>query len=70
MIFTNYSQTYASTITALAGFIVLILGYFKVEVVSAQIELILGALFVIGGNIWTLIHRHSEGDISSLGVRK
>ncbi len=69
--FKNYSQTYASTITALAGFVALILGYFKITGVdSQQVEFVLGAFFILGGNIWTLIHRHSEGDITPLGVKK
>ena len=68
--FTNYSQTYASAITALAGVAVTILALFGVSVVDSDIELVVGVLVNLGGIIWNLYHRASKGDLTVGGFRK
>ena len=68
--FQNYSQTYASQILALAGFIEIIGNQFGWSWAESDILLVLGVAANIGGIIWALTHRASQGDINPLGVRK
>lgn len=65
--FTNYSQTYASTITTFAGLLGLYLNRFGFT--DSDVELVLSTLVCFGGIIWQLIHRHSQGDVTPLGRR-
>ena len=66
--FTNYSQTYAATITTFAGLIGLFVNKFGYT--NSDVELALSASFSLVGIIWQLVHRHSKGDVSPLGVKK
>lgn len=68
--FTNYSQTYAATITTVAGFIILVIGKFNTGLSQSDIELGIGVLVSLGGIIWQVVHRHSKGDVTVVGSRK
>lgn len=70
MIFENYSQTYAASITTFAPLIVLILGAFKIPVLEGNVVLVVSALVSCIGFIWQIVHRHSEGDVTLAGVKK
>jgi len=67
--FTNYSQTYASQITALAGFVVVASNTFGWGVDNGSAVFFLGVLANLGGIIWALYHRKSKGDITVSGKR-
>lgn len=71
MNFQNYSQTYASAITTLAGFILLILNQLGVHFLDNQgLEFIIGAAVNVFGIFWTIYHRHSQGDVTLSGFKK
>ena len=64
--FINYSETYSSAITTLAGLIVTIFGISN----QADLTLIIGLIVNIVGIAWTITHRKGKGDITPLGFRK
>ncbi len=69
--FTNYSQTYTSAITSVAGLIVTVLAAFGIDLIGQQdIQFLAGLLVNLGGVVWTLIHRVKKGDVTPLGFRK
>ena len=66
----NFSTTQATNIASLAGVIVLILGYFKIDIGAGEIQAIFGAaltLYGIGANWY---HRYKKGDLTLGGFRK
>lgn len=67
--FENYSQTYAASITTLAGFIGLLFHALNINIVPSDIELVLGAGVTLFGVIWQLIHRYNKGDVTPVGAR-
>lgn len=66
----NYSQTYAATITTLAGFIGLYVSKTGLGISDSDIEFILSTIVALGGIVWQFAHRHSKGDVTALGARK
>ena len=68
----NYSTTYTNEIVKLLGVFALILGF----ELPAETEVIVGALFVLGGALWTMYSRYKAGkegrarEVNVLGVRK
>ncbi len=68
----NYSTTYTNEIVKLLGVFALILGF----ELPAETEVIVGALFVLGGALWTMYNRYKAGkegkqsEVNLLGVRK
>lgn len=66
--FTNYSQTYAATITTFAG----IIGVYanKFGYTNSDIELFLSTIVCFGGIVWQFLHRKSKGGITVFGARK
>jgi hypothetical protein len=66
----NYSVTQAANITAFAGFIVLILNRFGLNLIQSDVELLLGALLTAGGILWNWIHRQNKGDVAVSGFKK
>lgn len=67
--FQNYSQTFASQILALAGFVVLGAKSFGYDWAQEEVIFVLGLLANIGGIVWALVHRHSKGDVTVVGVK-
>lgn len=68
--FKNYSQTYAANITALAGFVVIMLKGFGFDIAESDAAFVIGVLFNVGGIVWALYHRNKKGDVKPLGGRK
>lgn len=68
--FTNYSQTYAAAITTFVGFAVIVLKNFNVDILPADLQLLVGSAVTLFGLIWQLAHRFSKGGVGLGGVRK
>lgn len=68
-LFVDYSQTYAANILSVAGLLVVILGMFHVNIVSTDLQFILGLVVNLIGNAWALYHRYKKGDVTPLGSR-
>lgn len=68
----NYSTTYTNEIVKLLGVFALILGFDLPQ----EAEVIVGALIVLAGSLWTLYQRYKAGTegragaINPLGIRK
>lgn len=64
----DYSQTYAATLTILAG----ILGNYlnKYGFSNSDIGMTLSTVVTLGGIVWQLYHRYLKGDITPMGMRK
>ena len=70
MVFKNYSQTFASQITAGAGLVVALLGAFGVDFLGTQdVQFAIGAVVNFVGIVWTLVHRFRKGGVTALGKR-
>ena len=65
-----YSQTQASNLVSLAGFIVIILNHYKLNITTEEIQAFLGAILIAGGLIWNWVHRYKSGDLTVGGFRK
>ncbi len=65
--FENYSQTYAATITTVAGVLGLYLNKFGWA--NSDVELVLSSLVCVGGLIWQFVHRFKKGGITPLGKK-
>jgi len=64
------SQTQTSNIVSLAGFIMILLNHYKINITAEEIQAFLGAGLILGGLIWNWYHRYSRGDLTLLGARK
>lgn len=67
--FTNYSQTYASAITTLAGLIVSMLSLRGISILPYDVEFLLGMVVNFIGIVWTIYHRYQKGDVTLVGKR-
>jgi hypothetical protein len=70
IMFQNYSQTYASQILVVAGFVTLLGKQFGWAWAEGDIAFTLGAIANFAGVVWALVHRYSQGDVTPLGGRK
>lgn len=68
--FQNYSQTYASAITSIVGLVVAILATKGVSILPSDAEFVAGLIINAIGIVWTITHRHSQGNVTALGYRK
>lgn len=68
----NYSVTYASAITAFAGFLYSLLVHLHIGVFtsSGEVETLVAGLVATTGFLWQIIHRYSKGDVTVLGSVK
>lgn len=66
MISTTQSTNYLS----LAGALVVILGYFKIQIDINELAMLLGACATIIGIILNFYHRYQKGDLTLIGARK
>jgi len=64
------STTQTTNYLGLAGALVVILGYFKIQIDINELAMLIGALATILGILLNFYHRYKKGDISVLGVRK
>ena len=62
------SNTQKTNYLSLAGAIVVILGYFKIQIDINEIAMLLGALATILGIALNFYNRYKKGDISALGI--
>jgi hypothetical protein len=67
--FQNYSETFATQIVTLAGFIVILGRANGWELMEGDIIFALGVLANLGGAIYTLYKRYQQGGVTVLGVR-
>lgn len=63
------STTQQTNFLSLAGAIVVILGYFKIEINVNDLAMLMGAIATILGILLNMYHRYSKGDITFLGIR-
>lgn len=63
------SKTQATNYLSLAGALVVILGYFKIEISINDLATLIGAIATIVGILWNFYHRYQKGDVNILGVR-
>lgn len=66
--FQNYSQTYAATITTVAGLASVLLS--KYGVTEADATLVIGTIVSFVGIVWQIVHRFKKGDVTVGGMRK
>ena len=64
------STTQQTNFLSLAGAIVVILGYFKIQIDVNELAMLIGACATILGIILNAYHRYSKGDVTFLGIRK
>ena len=64
------STTQQTNFLSLAGALVVILGYFKIEINVNELSMLIGALATILGILLNFYHRYQKGDISAIGIRK
>ena len=67
---TNYSTTQTANIVALAGFLVIVLNHFKINITTEEIQAFLGAGLILGGLIWSWVSRYRKGNLTLVGKRK
>lgn len=63
------STTQQTNFLSLAGALVVILGYFKIQINVNDMAMLIGACVTILGIILNTIHRYQKGDITALGIR-
>lgn len=66
----NISTTIATNIVTISGVITLALNAFGLEVVSGEVEQVLGFALAFLGVIMNWHHRWSKGDITLAGIKK
>lgn len=63
------SKTQATNYLSLAGALVVILGYFKIEINVNDLAMLLGALATILGTLLNFYHRYKKGGVNIAGIR-
>lgn len=63
----NYSQTYAATITTVAGLIGVYVSKFGWT--ESDVELVISTIVCVVGVVWQLVHRYKKGGVTPLGRR-
>lgn len=63
------STTQKTNYLALAGALVVILGYFKIQIDINELAMLLGAAATVLGILLNFYHRYQKGDVSVLGAR-
>lgn len=63
------STTQTTNYLSLAGALVVILGYFKIQIDINELAMLLGALATIVGILLNFYHRYKKGGVTVLGVR-
>ena len=64
------STTQTTNYLSLAGALVVILGYFKIQIDINELAMLLGALATIVGVLLNFYHRYKKGDLTLVGIRK
>lgn len=63
------STTQQTNFLSLAGAIVVILGYFKIEINVNDLAMLIGACATILGILLNYYHRYKKGGITAIGIR-
>ena len=63
------STTQKTNYLSLAGALVVILGYFKIQIDINELAMLLGALATVVGILLNFYHRYQKGDVSLLGAK-
>jgi hypothetical protein len=63
------STTQQTNFLSLAGALVVILGYFKIQININDLAMLLGAGATVLGIVLNMVHRYQKGDITALGIR-
>ncbi len=63
------STTQQTNYLGLAGALVVVLGYFKIQININDLAMLIGACATILAFILNFYHRYQKGDISALGIR-
>lgn len=63
------STTQATNYLSLAGALVVILGYFKIQINVNDLATLIGAIATIVGILWNFYHRYQKGDVNLVGIR-
>jgi hypothetical protein len=63
------STTQKTNFLSLAGAVVVILGYFKIQIDINDLAMLMGAVATILGILLNFYHRYQKGDITLTGAR-
>lgn len=63
------STTQKTNYLSLAGALVVIFGYFKIQIDINELAMLLGALTTVAGILLNFYHRYQKGGVSVLGAR-
>lgn len=63
------STTQKTNFLSLAGALVVILGYFKIEINVNDLAMLIGAMATILGILLNFYHRYQKGDVSLVGIK-
>lgn len=63
------STTQKTNYLSLAGALVVILGYFKIQIDINDLAMLLGALATVVGVLLNFYHRYQKGDLTVTGIR-
>lgn len=66
----NFSTTQATNYLAFSGVLVMILGYFGVNITNEEAVVFIGAVVALVGIISNFVHRYKKGDVKASGVIK
>ena len=64
------STTQTTNYLSLAGALVVILGYFKIQIDINELAMLLGAVATVIGVLLNFYHRYQKGDLTLTGIRK
>lgn len=67
---TNFSTTQSNNIASFCGIAVIILAKFNIGISSEELQLTVGLIITLVGNILQYRHRFQKGDITIGGFRK
>lgn len=63
------STTQTTNYLSLAGALVVILGYFKIQIDINELAMLLGAIATVVGVLLNMYHRYQKGGINIVGIR-
>lgn len=63
------STTQTTNYLSLAGALVVILGYFKIQIDVNELAMLIGAVATVVGVLLNMYHRYQKGGINIVGIR-
>jgi len=64
------STTQTTNYLSLAGALVVILGYFKIQINVNDLAMLIGAVVTVLGTLLNFYHRYQKGGVTILGIRE